>query len=244
MKRLPTRAATSGLLLAVLLAAGLVSAAGASAEWHSRAYQNVAIAIPATAGDTAGDLSSKVYRVSSGRVRGSAVATASVICDGCQADAVTMQVLSARAVRTIRVDNVAAAWSSCTGCRGVALSLQVVIARSANQVVANNRSLALNAGCTGCTTVSAAVQLVLISPDNGTLSRHAIDALIALRQQLHAQLLAELATAPTAPGRALAQGRAPGSPDPITATVLAMQSVAAADVHALSGSHDLQLRRG
>lgn len=243
MKPQSKRGMLLGLILATVAALTTVLATSAEAEWTARTYQNAATAIPASPGDVVSDVSSKVYRVSSGPVRGTAVATASTTCDSCSADAVTMQVLYARNVRTIKVNNVAAAWSACTGCRGSALSLQIVIARRAEQLVANNRSLAVNATCQGCLTAAAAVQIVLISPKENHLSQSAIRSLVALRDQLHQQLLAEVAPPPTA--RALPMSRASAASDsPVDQTVLEMQQLLATDVQASSASHDVQLHVG
>lgn len=261
------------LILAVAVAVLLPTSAWASASWKPHTYQNAATAIPAATGASASDLSSKVYKVAAGAVRGSAVATASITCDGCSADAVTMQVLYARTVRTISVNNVAAAWAACTGCQGSALSLQIVLARSAGQVVANNRSLALNASCQGCHTAAAAVQIVLISPGQSRLSDAMIGSLIAFRQQLHDELVASLAmtsapapvpsrpvtagpgtkarstTSPSAQSpisrSPVGQSRGAGpSASPLDQTVLELQQLLAADVHASSARHSVQLHQG
>jgi len=256
MNRKPLLALLCALLVTV---AGAVWATGAAADWAPPNYQNVATAIPGASGDRVSDLASKVRRVSGDMVTGSAVATTSVTCDSCSGDAVTMQVLYARNVETVHVNNVAAAWSACTGCQGSALSLQVIIARSAKQLLVNNRSLALNTACLDCHTVAAAVQIVLISPHRNRLSAEVVDSLVALREQLHQQLLAELAAPPTAPAAAarMAAPRAAAPPavrpgiaapstaaSPVDATVLAIQQQLAADLQASASSHDIQLTHG
>jgi hypothetical protein len=198
-----------GAILTGLLLAGtlVVDGSAGAADWGSaKNIEAAAAAIPAQAGDTSNDLSVHVDRPGRRTVRASAVATSSATCDGCSASAVTMQVIYARTLATLRIDNVAAAWSSCTGCQSAALSLQVVIARRAGVVTAGNRALAVNAGCVGCRTAAAAVQIVVVSPTNRELTKADLNGLESLRKQLEAQLTAQLVRPAAARAQTLAKG--------------------------------------
>jgi hypothetical protein len=91
-----------------------------------------------------------------------AVATGSATCDGCRAEARTVQVVDARHSRHVHADNVATAWSQCSDCGGSVVSVQVVLVRGHRlDLTANNRALALNTGCDACDTTSSAYQVVL-----------------------------------------------------------------------------------
>jgi hypothetical protein len=236
---------------------GLVAATSGAASADSGRYggnlEAASAAIPAQAGDVATDSSNQVQRPWGGSIRGSAVATSSATCDGCQATAVTMQVIYTRHVHAMTVDNVAAAWSSCTACSGSALSLQVVIARKAGLVRANNRSLALNVACVQCSTAAAAVQIVVIAPSMRELSQQALNDIAALRDELAAELATQLAPVAQAPavqatprGQALAKPSAvtPNAQQALTTATTELQSVITKDLGASSATHDLQLRTG
>jgi hypothetical protein len=239
------RGATLACVLAVL---GVASSTVAEAEWGSDNrgnFEAASAAIPAQPGDTSDDLSSHVVRMAGRSVRASAVATSSATCDGCTGNAVTVQVIYARKVSTLAIDNVAAAWASCSACQGSALSLQVVIARKVGIVRANNRSLAVNANCMGCRTAAAAVQIVAISPSNRELSQAALGQINALRDQLLAQLKAQV----TPTGRkAFMFGRAapvtPAAQTALTATTKRIQSIVTADLGATSASQDVKVQTG
>jgi hypothetical protein len=232
---------------------GLVAATtGAASADYGRYGGNLeaaSAAIPAQAGDVATDSSNRVERTWGGSVRASAVATSSATCDGCTATAVTMQVIYTRQVRTMTVDNVAAAWSSCTSCSGSALSLQVVIARKAGLVRANNRSLALNVACVQCSTAAAALQVVVIAPSMRELSRRALSEIAALRDQLAAELAAQLAPAPAAQApraQTLAKNTpvTPKAQQALTGATSRLESVITKDLAATTATHDLQVRTG
>jgi hypothetical protein len=251
----------------VSLVVGGTAAASADSTDYGATLQAASAAVPAHSGDSATATSNQVKRRNGRAVAGSAVATSSSTCDGCSAAAITMQVIYARTARSVTVDNVAAAWSSCQSCTGMALSLQVVIAAHAGIVTANNRSLALNVACMQCATAAAAVQIVIVSPSSRQLSGATLQSIAALRDQLTAELAAQLnparqaqeppvVSSPSRPTRAYPMGmaRIPDQNVPpvgrvaanptVTATVAAMQDVLAQNLAAISASHEVDLRTG
>lgn len=116
-----------------------------------------------------------------------AAALASAGCPGCDGTAASLQVLYARSLRDVTLDNVANAWAQCTDCRATAVSVQVVVARRAQSVTANNRALSVNATCTACHVKAVAFQLVVVDPEVPRLSR---DDVTALRQWMRDQVAA------------------------------------------------------
>ncbi|MGX7677601.1 hypothetical protein ACSMXN_01745 [Jatrophihabitans sp. DSM 45814] len=240
----------AGVILISVALVGVTVAGAADAQFgsYNRNLEAASAAIPAQAGDSLNDVSMHVEHPSGRTLRASAVATSSLTCDGCHANAVTLQVIYSRGVRALQADNVAAAWSSCTGCQGSALSLQVVIARRAGTVVAGNRSLAVNATCVNCLTAAAAVQIVVISNSQRELSKQALAQIVALRDQLNAQLQAQITPAPPAPAAAqsarLLPLAAPMVKNSLAAGVGQIQKVLLTDLHATLGSQDIQLRTG
>jgi hypothetical protein len=234
-------ATLSGLLVLASLAVG--GSAGASG-WARSNLEAASAAIPAQAGDNINDLSVHVNRPGSRTIRASAVATGSAICDGCTANAVTMQVIYARSPRVLRIDNVAAAWSSCSGCRAAALSLQVVIARKAGAVTAGNRALAVNAACVDCHTAAMAVQIVIASPSNRELSKADLDGIEALRKQLELQVAAQLG-APQAKARMLGQSAPRVVPQPaLTSAANQIQALVTNALGGTSARRDIQVQTG
>jgi hypothetical protein len=257
-------------VLAVLVSLGAAGAFTAGATFGGTAgrVEAASTAIPAAPGAVTEDLSVHYTRMHGQRVQASGVATSSASCPGCTAHAVTLQVLYARSVTTLAADNVAAAWTSCTQCRASALSVQVVVARRAGTVVAGNRSLALNVACLRCRTAAAAIQIVVVSPSSRPLSAAALARLSTLRDQLQAQLLAQLAApAPSArPGGAAPSARPDGATlpslntdrgsrpaprtgiDPLAAAVDAgaanIQAIVATDLGAVSADHTVDVHAG
>jgi hypothetical protein len=237
----------------VAIAAAWATSAGATADADGGGsagsdLEAASVAIPGTPGAAAQD-DSTLYRHTALRsVRADAVATASTTCNGCGAQAATLQVVYARNARTLTADTVAAAWSTCTGCHAVALSLQIVVTRSPGIVTAANRALALNAACIGCSTRAAAIQIIVVSPSGRDLSFASRVRSEALRDQLLAQLRAQPSAQVAGPaGRvagnaAVAAGNAPAVPAAIMTTTQEIQATVAADLAATSASHDIQLR--
>jgi hypothetical protein len=112
----------------------------------------------------------RLRRSAAPRVWASAGAVAQSRCDGCAAEAVTLQVLYASGSRQVVAKNTARASSSCTGCRSAALSLQIVVALRPDRVRAVNTSEAVNVSCDSCTTTSAAYQFVVAADSRRELS--------------------------------------------------------------------------
>lgn len=176
-------------------------------------------AIPTAAQPTVRSQANSLIRAWSSNTKATAVAVASTNCDGCTGDATTLQVVYFDGFGPVLADNVAHAVSECTGCGSSAVSLQVVIARRADQLIVNNRSLALNLpGCDGCTTTASATQIVLVGGNRRDLSASAKDTIGQLQDVL-AGRLATAADAPTAQARTTAEAEAASIADQIQAVL-------------------------
>ncbi len=243
----------SAALLTVLVATGPAGAHGT----QPRHLEAASTAIPSRVGATA---HGTIWHVQQSRARAvnvDATATSSADCDGCAADAVTLQVVYAGRAGAVVGGNAAVAWTSgCTACRGWALSVQVVVTGSASEEHVGNRALALTAGCRSCAAGAVAVQLVAVvgaAESDGGLSSRALAQIVALRDQLAAQLAASTwPPAGRAPaGRAYPQGRAiPGAAAPAQAQGAAataaadMEAVLASDLGTTATSRDVQVSAG
>lgn len=131
------------------------------------------------------DLSDVTDRTRGGKA--DAVSTSSAMCDNCKGEATTIQVVTFTG-GDATADNVASAWASCADCSASALSVQIVLARRAQDVVVNNRALAVNAGCAGCVTSAAAVQFVLVGGKQHEISRNARTLIAEIRTALVTRL--------------------------------------------------------
>lgn len=134
------------------------------------------------------DVEDSTRRTGAREVHASAKAVARTTCDGCQGDAVTLQVVHLFGSRQVTANNLASARSSCTGCGASALSVQVVIAFRPQVVRVDNAARAINTSCTRCNTDAAAYQFVLVSDSMPQLSRDA-RALVAQIEHEMADLL-------------------------------------------------------
>ncbi len=182
-----------GLVTALLLSlsatgvavAGMHPRAGwGTDDWSSRRDLDLtAAALTGPADSHPSDTAYQAVRVDGFRgYKADATGEASADCDGCTADAVTVQIVDVRGPRHGTVDNVANASASCTGCGATALSVQVVVLRRGGSVEANNRALSVNAGCDHCGTASAAFQLV-VSGDRARMSATDRRALMSWARQ-------------------------------------------------------------
>lgn len=149
-------------------------------ELLTSAHPNLADPVVSDTSTYVGNLWGRHYEVE-------AASLASADCRGCDANAATLQVVYAQALRDITLDNAANAWAQCSDCRATAVSVQVVVARRANAVTANNRALSVNATCTACHVKAAAFQLVVVDPEVARLSK---DAIATLQQWMRDQVAA------------------------------------------------------
>jgi hypothetical protein len=222
----------------------------AHADRSARAnFAATALALPAVAGDNVQAEDVRFNTAHARNVTVAGVATTSLTCDACSGRSVTYQVVYAGTARSLVAGNVATAWASgCTGCHGWALSLQLVILRSARTVTAANRALALNAACVDCATAAAAIQIVVVGPSGRQLSKQAIAAISAQRDQLIAQLTWMSAQpSPLAGKRAVPQagsGANASTDGALAATTSRIQDVLTADLQAISASHRVKVARG
>jgi hypothetical protein len=222
----------------------------ANADRSERAqFAATALALPAAAGDGVQAEDARFATAHARKVTVAGVATTSLTCDACTGQSVTYQVVYAGTAGSVVAGNVATAWASgCTGCHGWALSLQLVIATSARSVTAANRALALDAACAGCATAAAAIQIVVVGAPGRRLSKQAIAAINAQRDQLIARLTSMSAQpSPAAGKRAVPQAspRADAATDGALAAATArIEDVLTSDLRASSSSHQLRVSRG
>jgi hypothetical protein len=181
----PTRLASVAIMAALVL----VQPASQADGDHSRA-QLVASAQASSGMPSASESLTAWDKVGhAGRV--TTTATASAVCDGCEAEASAVHVVRTIGGGGANADNVAVAWANgCAGCGASAVSVQVVLVTGSVPVVANNRSLAVNALCVGCTSDATAVQYVLVGAKRSELSEAA--------QALLRQLVRDLRGGPAA----------------------------------------------
>jgi hypothetical protein len=176
-RRFPSRQVTV-IVLGLALVLAVAAAAQSTPGFHdSGRLDLVSSAEPTDAAPSVTDRAFDVAFSSRNQVKANAVSTTSVLCDGCHGDARGIQIVFLDRPRRAEVDNVATAWSSCTGCDGSAVSVQIVFMRHGGDLIANNRSLAVNAACDTCATRAAAYQIVLVLP-----GRQAVPG--AFRQQV------------------------------------------------------------
>ncbi|HEY2878492.1 hypothetical protein [Nocardioides sp.] len=159
---------SSRFKIAVATIAGLVilSASGAEARGPRPAgpvrVDLSASAHPIGAGNRYADTAHRVNTVRGVTTHAATTATASAICRGCSAEAISVQVLYLDRSPTMRLDNVAIAWTQgCASCNATAVSLQVVVVSRPGSLITANRAAALNAACNACHATSGAFQLVV-----------------------------------------------------------------------------------
>ena len=193
-------------------------------------------AIPSEAQPSVQSSDRSLIRTWAKNSKATAVAATMTNCDGCSGDATTLQVVYFDGSGPVAADNVANAVSQCQGCGGSAVSVQVVIARKADQLIVNNRALALNVGCDGCQTTAAACQFVLIGGSRRDLSAAAKD----LIGQLQDALAGKLATATQAP-----QSQARVSAEADTASIAdQLQAVLVQDTGSTSVQRNVDVQVG
>jgi hypothetical protein len=199
-------------VLAITLA---VASAGVASRFHwTRSLDLSSVALPQEAIPQVQDAAVKVDWTRAWRLQADTASTGSAECDGCSADAKTLQVLYVGWARSTELNNVSTAWSAtCSDCRSTALSVQVVIARTGSKLVANNRAFAANASCDGCGSNSAAYQLVVVTDHVQRLSREEMAQLRAWVDE-QAQALRGESELGAAPDTARRSPTAPASPAP------------------------------
>lgn len=192
MRRLAVRRAVCVLVATVLAVAGVAVGDALPAEAHPslRLVKDSSYARPTVRHPVDRERRDRMRETSAPRVRASARAVARSGCDGCTAEAVTLQVLYASGARQVVANNVARASSSCTGCRSAALSVQIVVALRPEQVRAVNASEAVNVSCASCTTTAAAYQFVVAADSRRELSAMTRDVIEQIRTQM-AMLVAD-----------------------------------------------------
>ncbi len=146
-------------------------------QWPPPRSELLASAHPSEADPVVSDATTYVGNLWGRGYQAEAAALASADCPGCDGSAATLQVVYARALRDVTLDNAANAWAQCSNCRATAVSVQVVVARRASAVTANNRALSVNATCTACHVKAAAFQLVVVDPEVSRLSKEDVTAL-------------------------------------------------------------------
>jgi hypothetical protein len=238
----------AGIMVAAVAAVATVSGssvAGADDGPSRSDIESASTAIPAAPGANIHDESTRYRRTGAHIVRADSVASATSNCDGCFASAKTLQIVYAQNARTFTANNVATAWSTCTNCHSEAMSVQVVIARRAGIVTAGNRSLSFNAACVGCQTKAAAIQIVLVVPSHREPSQTALVRSEELRDQLAAQLHAQLGPPTGVAQPANPNGQAgptsPPVPPEMAKLTEQIESLLAHDLRASSARHDIKL---
>ena len=106
-------------------------------------------AIPTAAQSSVQTQAKSLIRARASNTKATAVAAATTDCDGCWARPPRCRSCYFDGSGPVSADNVANAISQCSGCVGSAVSVQVVIARKADQLIVNNRAVALNVECAG-----------------------------------------------------------------------------------------------
>ena len=160
-----------------------------------------------------------LIRARASNTKATAVAAATTDCDGCSGEATTLQIVYFDGSGPVTADNVANAISQCSGCVGSAVSVQVVIASKADQLIVNNRAVALNVECAGCQTSSIALQFVLVGGSRRDLSAAAKD-LTGQLQDVLAGKVATAAQAPQAQARASAEAETTSIADQLQAVLV------------------------
>jgi hypothetical protein len=211
------------------------SDASPGAHWHND-LDAASSALPTAAQPTVNDQTADLLRTGQGGAKATAVSTASSSCDGCRAQATTLQVVYFDGAGANNADNVASAWSQCSSCSSSAISVQVVVARSSDQLTVNNRSLAVNVLCTDCTTNSIALQYVLLGGSRHDLSAAAKDLVTQLQSTLADRL--DAATTSTA---ADPQARATADTDSIAEQ---LQQILVADTGSTSAQRNIDVQIG
>ncbi|WP_168207499.1 hypothetical protein [Microlunatus elymi] len=107
-------------------------------------------------------------------------------CDGCNAAAETVHLITVDWSRTVQSDNVAESQATGADANASALSIQVVLARRAKTVVVNNHASASTVNCTGCNSAAMAIQVVIVGARRtpSAQTRAELDDLKANAEQL------------------------------------------------------------
>ncbi|HEY9291018.1 MAG TPA: hypothetical protein VIP98_07055 [Microlunatus sp.] len=107
-------------------------------------------------------------------------------CDGCNANAEAVHLITVDWGRTVHSDNVAEAQATGASADADALSIQVVLARRARTVVANNHASASTVNCTGCNSAALAVQVVIVGArrEPSAKTREQLDELKTTAEQM------------------------------------------------------------
>lgn len=194
-------------------------------QWNAN-LDAAASAIPTPAQTTVTDQAADLLRAPQRGVKATSVATATSNCDSCHGEATTVQVIYFDGTGSNTADNVATAWSQCRDCSSNAVSVQVVFAKHSEQVIVNNRALALNLPvaadipCTGCDTRAVAMQYVLVGGSRRDLSA-ATKTLVAGLQMTLADRIGAASAAPGGSATARVQSDTDSIADQLQAILVA-----------------------
>lgn len=223
------------------VAAVVVAGSTAADPPQRRDFTAAAVAIPVQPGTNANDSTIRFQTAHGWTAKIDSVATSSLSCDGCSAQASTVHVVYAPRTSALVADNVATAWASeCAGCSGWALSLQIVVARSASEVTAANRALSFTTLCDHCSVRAAAVQIVVIATSGRQLTPGQMDSVQALYNQIAATLTPT--ASPTTTAARAAQATSNGTATTINAKAYEIQAMVAASLHATSARRSVSVR--
>lgn len=205
-------AAAAALTAAGLLVAPLAPASAAPGQSQSLAWgTTLNVASRATANEGHPNAVDSAAVIAPLRPFGpspaSASATAQALCEGCSAQAATLQVLLSAQDSTIRANNVATAYTTGSAASSAAVSIQIVAATGSHLIAANNRAVAINEYCTGCTATSVAIQFILVGGQISDLSAAARSLVLQIENELSITL-ADTATQPPGVRKAKAQSSA------------------------------------
>lgn len=237
---------SAGLIVALATAAvlggGATTTASANNNWKKytwgRSLDSLSSAQPSAAIPTVKNVSQNFLRTGSSTAKADAGATSSAICDGCNGEATTVQVVYFDGKRgTAAADNTASAWSTCADCSASAVSVQIVVSPYRQSINVNNRALAVNADCVSCSTSAAALQFVLSGGKRRDLSAAAKD----LVSQIKAELAGRLETAAKTADPGMARMAAEAT---VTEVANRIEQIIVADIGAGSVDRSVDVKLG